>query len=240
MGDRFPGFADSARTTPLPREFFSRLLNEITDLIELKVTLYLFWRVHQQQSYPRLVSRREILADRGFVGGLGLAGEPAREALARGLRLATARGTFLQLRAKIGDRTEALFLVNTAGNRRAAERILAGELLPELREVREVDPTLPLDRPNIFRLYEQNVGILTPLIADQLRDAENTFPPVWVEEAFREAVAQNRRNWRYILKILERWASEGRSDGIARRDPADPAEQPDSYWRGRYGHLIRH
>ncbi|HEX2172062.1 MAG TPA: DnaD domain protein, partial [Dehalococcoidia bacterium] len=126
------------------------------------------------------------------------------------------------------------------GNRRAADRILAGELLPELREVREVDPTLPLDRPNIFRLYEQNVGILTPLIADQLRDAENTFPPTWVEDAFREAVAQNRRNWRYILKILERWASEGRSDGTARRDPPGTAEQPDSYWTGRYGHLIRH
>lgn len=240
MADRFPGFARPGRTTPLPGEFFSRLLNEITDLVELKVTLYLFWRVHQKTAFPRLVSRREVLADRGFVAGLAVPGEPVRETLARGLRLVTARGTFLQLRVKIGDRAEALFLVNTPDNQKVAERIVAGELWPQLREVRSVDPAMPLERPNIFRLYEQNVGILTPLIADQLRDAENTYPAEWIEDAFREAVAQNRRSWRYIQKILERWASEGRTHGTARRDPAGAVEQPATYWTGKYGHLIRH
>ncbi len=238
--DRFGGFAESGRTIPLPREFFSRLLNEVGDLVELKLTLYLLWRVHLKRSYPRVVARREILADRGFLSGLAIPGEPVRETLARGLRLVTARGTFLQLRVKIDDRAESLFLVNTPGNRKAADRIVAGELLPELRDVRPVDPSLPLERPNIFRLYEQNVGILTPLIADQLRDAENTFPPDWVEEAFREAVTRNRRNWRYIQKILERWASEGKRDGAAQRDPAEASGKSDSYWTGRYGHLIRH
>ena len=238
--DRLVGFAESGRTIPLPREFFSRLLNEVSDLIELKVTLYLLWRLHVKRSYPRVVARREILADRSFLSGLAIPGEPVRESLARGLRLATARGTFLQLRVRIKDRAEALFLLNTPGNRKAADRIVAGQLLPELTDVRPVDPAMPLERPNIFRLYEQNIGILTPLIADQLRDAELTFPPNWVEDAFREAVARNRRNWRYIQHILERWASEGKRDGVAQRDPADASGKSDSYWTGRYGHLIRH
>lgn len=240
MADRFPGFTEAGRTVPLPREFFSRLLNGIDDLVELKVTLYLFWRIHLTTAFPRLVTRRQVLADRIFVAGLGTPAEPARESLARGLRLATARGTFLQLRVKLPERSEAVFLVNTPANQKVAERIVVGEIWPEAVEVRPVDPEVDLDRPNIYQLYEQNIGVLTPLIADQLRDAEATFPPTWVEDAFREAVAQNRRSWRYILKILDRWASEGRSDGTTRRDPARSADQPASYWSGRFGHLIRH
>lgn len=239
-GERFPGFPDGGKTAALPREFFGRLLYEIADLTELKVTLYLFWRVQQKRAFPRHVARREVLADRQFLAGLQVPGETVRETLAHGLRQATARGTFIQLRVKQEKRTDALFLVNTPANRKAAERIVAGELLPELTDVRPVDPDLPLERPNIYRLYEQNVGILTPLIADQLRDAESTYPRIWIEEAFGEAVAQNRRSWRYIQRILERWTSEGRAYGAAGRDSAAADDQPDSYWTGRYGHLIKH
>lgn len=238
--DRFAGFPDGGRTAPLPREFFGRLLYEIADLTELKVTLYLFWRIHQKRSFPRLVSRREVLADRQFLAGLKVPGEAVRQTLAHGLRQATARGTFLQLRVKTAEQADALFLVNTPANRKAVERIVTGDLLPELREVRPIDPDLPLERPNIFRLYEENIGILTPLLADQLRDAERSYPRAWIEDAFREAVAQNRRNWRYIQRILERWASEGRAHGTPRRDSETAGEHPDSYWTGRYGHLIKH
>jgi DNA replication protein len=66
------------------------------------------------------------------------------------------------------------------------------------------------DRPNIFVLYEQNIGLLTPLIADQLRDAANQYPQEWIEAAFREAVQYNKRNWKYISAILRRWETEGR------------------------------
>jgi len=58
------------------------------------------------------------------------------------------------------------------------------------------------DRPNIFILYEQNIGLLTPPIADELRQAEQTYPAGWIEEAFREAVSLNKRSWRYIRAIL--------------------------------------
>ena len=102
--DRFGGFAESGRTIPLPREFFSRLLNEVGDMVELKLTLYLLWRVHLKRSYPRVVARREILADRGFLSGLAIPVEPVRETLARGLRLVMVRGTFLKLWVKYDDR----------------------------------------------------------------------------------------------------------------------------------------
>ncbi len=66
------------------------------------------------------------------------------------------------------------------------------------------------DRPNIFVLYEQNIGLLSPLIADQLRDAANLYPQEWIEAAFREAVQYNKRSWKYISAILRRWETEGR------------------------------
>ncbi|QLQ07827.1 MAG: DnaD domain protein [Anaerolineae bacterium] len=73
-------------------------------------------------------------------------------------------------------------------------------------------PTTPACalRPNIFVLYEQNIGLLQPIIADELRDAELRYPADWIEDAFRIAVEQNKRAWRYIRAILERWATEGR------------------------------
>ena len=68
-----------------------------------------------------------------------------------------------------------------------------------------------VERPNIFVLYEQNIGLLTPLIASQLEDAADQYPADWIEAAFSEAVQRNKRNWKYISAILRRWETEGRS-----------------------------
>lgn len=67
-----------------------------------------------------------------------------------------------------------------------------------------------IERPNIFVLYEQNIGLLSPLIADELRDAADMYPAEWIETAFREAVLHNKRKWSYIRAILRRWETEGR------------------------------
>jgi DnaD/phage-associated family protein len=67
-----------------------------------------------------------------------------------------------------------------------------------------------IDRPNIFTLYEQNIGLLTPLIAEDLKDAINHYPEEWIEAAFREALQHNKRKWSYISAILRRWETEGR------------------------------
>jgi len=67
-----------------------------------------------------------------------------------------------------------------------------------------------IERPNIFVLYEQNIGLLSPMIADELRDAADHYPTEWIEAAFREAVLHNKRKWSYIRAILRRWETEGR------------------------------
>lgn len=67
-----------------------------------------------------------------------------------------------------------------------------------------------IERPNIFVLYEQNISLLSPLIAEELKDAADHYPADWIEAAFREAVQQNKRKWSYIRAILRRWETEGR------------------------------
>jgi DnaD/phage-associated family protein len=67
-----------------------------------------------------------------------------------------------------------------------------------------------VERPNIFVLYEQNIGLLSPLMAEELKDAADHFPLEWIEAAFREALQYNKRNWNYIRAILRRWETEGR------------------------------
>ena len=67
-----------------------------------------------------------------------------------------------------------------------------------------------VERPNIFVLYEQNIGLLSPMIAEELKDAAEQYPTDWIEAAFREAVQQNKRKWSYIRAILRHWGTEGR------------------------------
>jgi DnaD/phage-associated family protein len=82
----------------------------------------------------------------------------------------------------------------------------------------------------IFVLYEQNIGLLTPMIADELRDAEKTYPAEWIEDAMQEAVHLNKRSWRYVRRILERWRVEGRGGGRNAQEIDD-----DDALRRRYG-----
>ncbi len=90
---------------------------------------------------------------------------------------------------------------------------------------------------NIFALYEQNIGMITPMIAEELKEAEKLYPPQWIEEAFKEAVTLNKRSWKYIARILERWASEGKDSGEYRGNIKK--DDPDKYIKGKYGHLVQ-
>jgi DnaD/phage-associated family protein len=67
--------------------------------------------------------------------------------------------------------------------------------------------------PSIYSLYEQNIGILTPIIGEQIGEAEDKYPAVWITDAIKESASQNKRSWAYISGILERWHREGKDDG---------------------------
>ncbi len=61
----------------------------------------------------------------------------------------------------------------------------------------------------ISKLYEENIGVLTPVAAERLKDIAERYPPGWFGEALNDAVARGARNLKYIEAILERWKVEG-------------------------------
>ena len=114
------------------------------------------------------------------------------------------------------------------------DELLAGKWTPAEPGLRV---HLQTQRPNIFVLYEQNIGTLTPMMAEELMEAEKSFPAEWIEDAFREAVKSNVRKWRYVQSILETWADEGRGDETSQRTDERDRRR---FIEGEYADYIEH
>lgn len=211
----FNGFTDSESFTQLPDTFFHQLLNQIDDAAELKVTLYILWRVWHMEGPVHALRAADFEAKE-----LGLSADEIRA----GLEKAVKRGSMLQFR-KAGvepGRNDAVdyFLPNSPRGRATVQALQSGRLNPEIPAA-----TPPVERPNIFKLYEENIGPITPLIADALKDAEQTYTVEWISETIELAVKYNKRNWKYCESILKRWKEEGRGEQQDRSDNKKPGEQ---------------
>jgi DNA replication protein len=191
--------------------------------VELKLTLYCFWALQRQEGEFRYLLRREILDDQVFLSGIDQDPAAAAGRIDEALERATTRGTLLHVTVEGVNGPEDLYLMNTVRGRNAVRAIKEGRWQPGGRGC---PVALVVERPNIFTLYEQNIGPLTPMIAEQLREAEQDYPADWIEEAIRLAVERNARNWRYAAAILKRWQSEGKERGHP--------EQPTQADRKRY------
>jgi DnaD/phage-associated family protein len=194
----------------VPNPFFTELLPQIDHLGELKVTLYCFWRLALKEGNIRYVRRKELEADETLLNGLAEHKRDRVPALADALERAVARGTLLHIEIESASGSEDLYFVNTPKGRAAVDGITKGEWRPTLDDETPVE--VLVDRPNVFTLYEQNIGPLTPMIADKLRDIESEYSPEWIEDAVREAVANNARSLRYIERILDSWKTQGKAD----------------------------
>lgn len=61
----------------------------------------------------------------------------------------------------------------------------------------------------VYSIYEENIGILTPMVSEQLKDIEKEYSQEWFEEAVKVACENNVRKLSYISKILENWRVNG-------------------------------
>jgi DnaD/phage-associated family protein len=217
--NKFKGFTDSETFTQLPDTFFHRVLKEIDDASELKVTLYFLWRVEHMEGPFRALNRMDF-----GVKDLGLAAEE----ITHGLEKAVKRGSLL----KIQKETAVYFLLNSPRGRAGLQAIDSGQWNPKTGITAP-----PVERPNIFRLYEENIGPLTPLIADALKDAEDLYSAEWVGDAIELAVTNNKRSWKYSEAILKRWKEEGRGE---KQDRRDPEKDHRKYLEGKYSDYIEH
>jgi len=198
---------------PVPDSFFTLVMPKIQDLAELKVVLYVAYLIlrKQERPHPDIVSvtYKELKSEI-----CRLSAELGEETLRQALDSAVEHGALLHSTLNINGVLEDVYYLTA----------------PMYRGPRQ--PVV-----NIFAIYEQNIGMITPMIAEELKEAEKLYPPQWIEEAFKEAVTLNKRSWKYIARILERWASEGKDSGEHRRDIKK--DGPDKYIKGKYGHLVK-
>ena len=235
---QFSGFLPNVSAIPVPEPVLSILLEEIQDSAELKVTLRAFWLCHRRPGRPPAVPLQEFLNDKVLVQGLLHLAENPRQAIQRGLDLAVSRKTLLAFQPDGQPADEKRYAINTAPNRRALESLSGSGIVnapPTLQEP-AYEPTPA--KPNIFTLYENNIGSISPMMAEQLKEAEAAYPLQWIEEAIEIGVNQNIRRWAYISAILKRWDEEGKQDGKSGgHSQKDNREKYIEEFRRRRGHL---
>ncbi|MFZ5878453.1 MAG: DnaD domain-containing protein [Chloroflexota bacterium] len=204
----FNGFNSTETFTSMPDTLFRELLAEIEDADELKATLHALWRIEHQEGQLRFLRVEDF---GGFASGVD-------KAVSRGslLKVQTGDGTFI--------------LLNSPRGRMAAEAIQSGRINPS-----QIQHMPPVEHSNIFQLYEENIGVLTPLIADMLREAESEYPQPWFAEAFEIAVAKNARSWKYVEAVLRRWKEKG-YDGKNRKDAVQDFKR---YTEGEFADYFR-
>jgi len=207
----FKGFTDSESFTQLPDTFFQKLLAEIDDVAELKVTLFFLWRVQHMEGPFRTLCQTDFEEK-----VLGMAADEVTS----GLESAVRRGSIL----KAENEADVFYFLNSPRGRAAAEAFAQGNWR---ESARIMSAPVVVEHPNVFKLYEENIGPLTPMIADMLKDAEETYTEAWVAEALEIAVKNNVRNWKYVEAILKRWRDQGKYEGKDRQNASKDFERYD-------------
>ena len=217
----FPGFhAGKYQFIRVPTELFSEILPIVDDLAELKAILYAFWKLAQGSGDVRYVRLEDVLADLVFLSGMGETPEEQERATREAFARAAQRGVFIEIVVKQGGREGTWYFLNSVRGREAVERMRKGDFRGLIHDIDDVVVGLEKERPNIFLLYEQNIGMVTPMIAERLRQLERDYPEDWIYDAFSLAVERNVRNLAYIHRILKNWAEHGKDT------PSQPGRPP--------------
>ena len=196
----------------LPRAILERLVSSHATPGEYQIMLLVALLSNGVDGNPVPVSEKgfsdhPLVIEAGRVDGTPVANESWPW---DSIELCIARGLILRMSAENESGKKSWLFLNTVSNASFVGKMVSGEQsIPRHYWIDNSPARVFADSPTIFRLYEQNIGPLTPMIAQRLIKSLEIYPAEWVEGAFEEAVSYNRRNWRYISRILENWAADG-------------------------------
>jgi DnaD/phage-associated family protein len=227
----FSGFPEGRlQATPVPDFFFNQLLPAIDHLGELKISLYAMWALARKPGKFQYLRREEMLADKTLLEALSDDEAAGEQALDQALARAVKRGTLLETSLELGGQQETFYFINSPKGRAGVEGLQSGAWRPTGEDHTPVE--LGQEQPNLYKLYEQNFGPLTPMIAETLKQAEEDYSLAWIEDAMRIAVENNVRKWRYVEAILKDWRNRGKDD---REDRGDSEKARRRYLEGELG-----
>jgi DnaD/phage-associated family protein len=205
----------SGATICIPRTYFDDRLAQATTYDELQVLLATIRLLAESANDSGEIEEESIMRDTQLNAVLSTTAtsQSSTSRIIRALNQAVIRGALLRLS------------VLTKGRQRIVYQLADRDVpISDSAEIDETafdgDATLPsslhdAQAASVYAAYEDNIGMLTPLVADQIRLALELYPASWIHEAIGEAVAYNRRQWRYIQRVLQNWSADGRISGPA-------------------------
>ena len=226
----FPG--GKTGLTRVPDLFILELLPLLDHIAEIKVVLFAFWRLDKAEGSFRFLRKSDFSRSDTLMQGLAENQALALTILDEALNLACDQNIFVKIDPGNGI-TETLFFLNSPKGRAAVHAIREGKWLPD-SNIQPPSEAL-IEPQDVFRLYEENIGVITPIISDSLQEAEKAYPKTWLEDAISIAAMANKRSWSYINAILKRWQAEGRNE---REDRRDSEENYRRYIEGEYKDFI--
>ena len=218
----FPGFVAGGAMTVVPAQFFVDVMPVLDDPAELRAALYAFYALSRRRGSPRCVRVSEMAAEDPFRQAMVSFGGDA--AISGALERVSGRGVLLLLALDDGD---AVCFPNTDAGRRDMARVRAGVLrVPGTRARPRVSPPPEGGNPP-EAVYEQEIGLLTPFVAEAIATARERWPDAWIIDALREAVRSNVRSWAYAEAILRRRDSRDGTGSNARPSGHRPGDAND-------------
>jgi DNA replication protein len=219
---RFKGFmSGETRQLIIPEEFFSELLPEIGDLHELKLIILLLQALNQAEGGMGYFTLNQLGQDLTVMENFNNEGERLEHAL----QLAIEDGAILKV---VINGIGMVYFVQTAKNKALVEGLGSGAIKhSDLKSVSRIT-----QQKNIFKLYEENIGLITPMMAEILKADEEEYSTEWIAEAIKISVQRNARNWKYVHAILESWKKEGRDGKVGEISEKDRRKYKES-WLGQ-------
>lgn len=211
----------------LNKALLSNTLPSIEDIAQLKVLLFAIWFAQRSGDESNPITSSDFFSYPELLTQLGKTAAEQQKNLFDAIQKNIEGELF------IGNSLAAIkqghpFFLNTKRGQQTAEmngQITRSGSRGAVQEIQK----------NVFQHYEENIGPLTPMIADAIKDAEQDYPLEWITEAIQIAVVNNVRKWRYIQAILRSWKEEGRNG----RDKRDAEEDYKRYTQGKYGKFIK-
>jgi len=204
----FGGFTSGVvRMVNVPEAFVTELLPILQNPQEIKLFIYALWAVQQMEGEVRVLSLKNLKTDSQLATLLNVSQEELPTTLLPILEQAVEHKALLEIIPQ--GEMDRYYLVNTTRGQAAVSAFIQGKWAPRADSLQTTP--LHLAQPEVFKLYEENIGLLTPLLAEQLKLALDEYPAEWVAEAINEAVKNNVRRWAYIQRILENWRERGRN-----------------------------
>ena len=198
--DGFP-LADDYAVTRVPNAVLGRVLAGVEDVDVIKLIFRAVWLLERQSGYPRMISVEQLRADRVLSVVFGDA-----SAFDRALVYAVECGVLVRVSI---DGVERLMLNTESARRVSLEAAEVGVNGESDEEDGWDTPAVRSVGANAFRAYEENIGVLSPMIRESILSSLEDFTDEEITEAIRIAVENESRSWSFVAGVLRRWAREG-------------------------------